>query len=237
MRTLPTAQLRAAVEVFSKVGQHLNSHAEHSVIDCRNRRTVIITLAARKWRRLSNHPHQRPSPLHEGTGATRCWSKGGSMFFIIFETGHALPLAGARLLRPRNSRGEHAEHPREMSGSWPRAQQIHELDSAEDRARTQSVSVRKQSVSALSPCKQARPRIGSVRGNVAAATVGELATATATNCPQSISSLEQSASAIGSGSQSVRASGPGKDHPGRCIAVSVLPPINFPVRIQIISSL
>ena len=59
------------------------------------------------------------------------------MFLIMFKTGHALPLAGARLLRPRGSRGEHAEYPREVSGLWPRARQIRDHDSAENKMRTQ----------------------------------------------------------------------------------------------------
>jgi hypothetical protein len=235
MRTPPTAQLRTAVEGFSKLGQRLNTHAEHSVINCRNRRTVIIKPAARKSRRLNIHPHQGPSPLHGGTANTRCWSNAGSVCFIIFKTGHALPLAGARLLRPRLSRGAHAEHPHEMSGSWPRARQIRELDSAEDRPRTQTVIVRKQSVSALSPRKQARPRTGSVRGNAVAASVGELAAATPTNCPQSVRSLEQSAPANRPRMQSVREHGTEKNYLRRCIAVSFLPPISFSLRLKSLS--
>lgn len=61
------------------------------------------------------------------------------MFLIMFKTGHALPLAGARLLRPRSNRGEHGEQPCGVCGSWPRARQIRDLDSAENRTRTQTV--------------------------------------------------------------------------------------------------
>ena len=118
------------------------------------------------------------------------------MFLIMFKTGHALPLAGARLLRPRGSRGEHAEHPRDVSGSWPRARQIRDLDSAGNRTRTRTVLVRELSVSAFSPRKQTRPRTGRVLGNAADSTVREPAAATATNCPQAVRSRELVTGAI-----------------------------------------
>ena len=156
------------------------------------------------------------------------------MFLIMFKTGHALPLAGARLLRPRGSRGEHAEHPREVSGSWPRARQIRDLDSAENRARTQTVRVRELSMSAFSPRKQARPQIVRVLGNAADSTVREPAAATATNCPQTVRSRELSTSANWSRTQFVRDRGLAKNYPHRCIAVSIFPSINFPVPVRII---
>jgi len=156
------------------------------------------------------------------------------VFLIMFKTGHALPLAGARLLRPRGSRGEHAEHPREVSGTWPRARQICDLDSVANRTRTQTVRVRELSVSAFSPRKEARPRTGRVLGNAADSTVREPAAATATNCPQTVHSREPSTSANWSRAQSVRERGLAKNCPHYRIAVSIFPPINFPVRIQTI---
>ncbi len=156
------------------------------------------------------------------------------MFLIIFKTGHALPLAGARLLRPRINRGEHAEYPREVSGSWPQTRQIRDLDSAVNRTRTQTVRVRELSVSAFSPRKQARPQTVRVLGNAAASTVRELAAATDSNCPQTVLCRELSTSANWSRAQSVREHGLTTNCPRRCIAVSIFPPINFPVRIQTI---
>ena len=155
------------------------------------------------------------------------------MFLIMFKTGHALPLAGARLLRPRNSRGEHAEHPREMSGSWPRARQIRDLDSAVNRARTQTVRVREQSVSAFSPRKQARPRTDRILGNAADSTVRESAATTDSIYPQTDRNRELSTSPNWSRAQSVRERGAATNCPRRCIAVSILPPIIFPVHIRI----
>lgn len=152
----------------------------------------------------------------------------------MFKTGHALPLAGARLLRPRGRRGEHAEYPREVSGSWSRARQIRDLDSVENRTRTQTVRVRELSVSTFSPRKQARPRTGRVLSKAADSTVREPAAATDSNCPQTVRSLELSTSANWSRTQSVRERGLAKNCPHHRIAVSILPPINFPVRIQTI---
>ena len=156
------------------------------------------------------------------------------MFLIMFKTGHALPLAGARLLRPRSSRGEHAEHPREVSGSWPRARQIRDLDSAVNRTRTQTVRVREQSMSAFSPRKQARPRTGRVLGNAADSTVRESAAVTDSIYPQTVRSRELSTSPNWSRTQSVRAHGPATNCPLRCITVSILPSINFQVHVRII---
>lgn len=156
------------------------------------------------------------------------------MFLIMFKTGHALPLAGARLLRPRSNRDGHAEHPREVSGSWPRARQIRDLDSAVNKTRTQTVRVRELYVSAFSPRKQARPRTDQVLGNAAASTVREPAAATAINCPQTDRSRELSTSANWSRAQSVSECGLAKKCPHRCIAVFILPPISFPVHVRII---
>ena len=151
----------------------------------------------------------------------------------MFKTGHALPLAGARLLRPRGSRGEHAEHPHEVSGSWPRTRQIRDLDSVENRARTQTVRVRELSVSAFSPRKQMRPRTVRSLGNAAASPVREPAATTVINCPQTVRSRELSTSANSARRRTVREPRLTKNCPHRCIAVSILPPIIFPVHIRI----
>lgn len=156
------------------------------------------------------------------------------MFLIMFKTGHALPLAGARLLRPQGSRGERAEQPREVSGAWPQTRQIRDLDSAANRTRTQTVRVREQSMSAFSPRKQARPRTDRVLGNAADSTVRESAAATATHCPQTVRSLELATFANSSCPRTVREPRQATNCPRRCIAVSVLSPISFLVRIQTI---
>ena len=155
------------------------------------------------------------------------------MLVIMFKTGHALPLVGTRFLRPQSSRGESAECPRKVCGSWPRARQIRDHDSAENKTRIQTARVREQSVSAFSPRKKARPRTGRVLGNAADSAVRESAAATDSNCPQTVRSRELSTSPNWSRAQSVRAHGPATNCPRRCIAVSILPPIIFPVHIRI----
>ena len=156
------------------------------------------------------------------------------MFLIMFKTGHALPLAGARLLRPRSSRGEHAEHPRKVSSVWPQTRQIRDRNSVGERTCPRTVHIREQSVSAFSPRKQARPQTVRVLGNATASPIRKSAAATDTNCPQTVRSRELSTSANWSRAQSVRERGPAKNCPNHRIAVSILPPINFPVRIQTI---
>ena len=154
------------------------------------------------------------------------------MLLIMFKIGHALPLAGARLLRPRMSRGEHAKLPREVCNAWPQTRQIRDRDPVENRTRTQSVRVREQSVSTFSSRKQASPRTVRVLGNAAALIVREPEAATDSHCPQTVRSRELSTSPNSQNARTVREHGLVRN-PRRCIAVSTLPPIDFPVRIQI----
>ena len=156
------------------------------------------------------------------------------MFLIMFKTGHALPLADARLLCSRSSRGEHADYPREVSGSWPQSRQIRDRDSAENRTRTQTMGVRELSVSAFKPRKQKRPRTCRDLGHAADSTVHEPAAATDSNCPRTVRSRELSMCANWSQTRSVRERGPARNYSGRRIAVAISPPISFPVRIQTI---
>ena len=156
------------------------------------------------------------------------------MLVIMFKTGHALPLVDTRLLRPRSSRGESADCPREVCGSWPQTRQIRDLDSAGDRPRTGTFHVHELSVSAFSPRQQSCPRTIHVHAQAMASFVREQATAMDADCPQTVRSREQSTSAGWSRPQFVREHGPAKSCPSRCIAVSVLPPIHFPIHVRII---
>lgn len=155
------------------------------------------------------------------------------MLLIVFKTGHALPLVGTRFLRPRSSRGESAEQPREGCGSWPQAWNIRELDSAAIRTPAQPVRVPEQSMSAFSPRPQSRPRSICELDHAWASTVREPAAATGLNCPQTVRRLELCAAANSPCPRTVRKRGSAKNYPCHCIAVSILPPINFPVRIRI----
>lgn len=163
-------------------------------------------------------------------------SNRGSAFLIMIETGHALPLVVTRILRPRSSRGESADGPREVCGSWPRTRQIRDLDSVGDRPRTGTFRVPEQSVSAFSPRQQSRPRTIHVHAQATASFVHEQATVMDADCPQTVRSHELSTTANWSQTQSVREHGLAKRCPRRCIVVSILPPIHFPVHVRIIPS-
>lgn len=152
----------------------------------------------------------------------------------MFKTGHALPLVGTRFLRPRSSRGESAEQPREVCGSWPQARIIREPDSAAIRTPAQPVHVHEQSMSAFSPRPQSRPRSICELDHAWASTVREPAAATGLNCPQTVRRLELCAAANSPCPRAVRKREPVKNYPSHCIAVSILPPINFPVHVRII---
>src|SRR5579883_1123064 len=125
----------------------------------------------------------------------------------MFKTGHALPLVGTRFLRPRSSRGESAEQPREVCGSWPQTRQIRDLDSVGHRTCPQTVRVRGQSVAAFSPRPPSRPQAIRVLDLAQASTVREQATSTDTNSPQAVRRLELFASANSQRTRIVRVCG------------------------------
>lgn len=156
------------------------------------------------------------------------------MFPVMFKTGHALPLGDTRFLRPRSSRGESADCPRKVCGSWPRTQQIRDLDSGGDRPRTGIFHVHELSVSAFSPCPQSRPRTIRVHAQATASIVREQAAAVDADCPQTVRSHELSTTGNWSRPQSVHAHGLAKSCPRHCITVSILPPIHFLIHVRII---
>ena len=152
----------------------------------------------------------------------------------MFKTGHALPLRKRRTWCPRMSRGGYAEYPRKINRSWTWHWPVHGLDSAEVRARTGTFRVRKQSASAFSPRQQSWLLAIHVHGQATASIVHEKATVADVNCPHTVRSREQSTSPNWSRTRFVRDRGQAKNHLHRCIAVSILPSINFPVHVRII---
>ena len=152
----------------------------------------------------------------------------------MFKTRHALPLRKRRTWCPRISRGGRAEYPRKINRSWTWHWPVHGLDSGGDRTRTGTFRVREQSVSALSPRQQSWPRTIHVHAQATASIVREQATAMDVDCPETVRSRDQSASANWSRIQFVRDRGPAKNDPRRFIAVSISPPIHFSIRVQII---
>ena len=152
----------------------------------------------------------------------------------MFNTGQALPLRERRTWCPRMSRGRHAEYSRKINRSWTWHWPVRGLDSAGDRTRKGTFHVRKQSASEFSPRQESWPRTNHVHAQVTASIVREQAPATVVDCPQTVRSRDQSASANSSRTRFVRDRGPAKNHPRRYIAVSILPPIYFQIHIRII---
>jgi hypothetical protein len=152
----------------------------------------------------------------------------------MFKTRHALPLRRRRTWCPRMSRGRYAAFPRNISHSWTWHRPVHGFDSVGNRTQTGTFRVRKQSASALSPRQQSWPRTIHVHAQATASIVRQQATVADENCPQTVRSREQSASPNWPRTRFVRDRGPAKNHLHRCIAVSILPSINFPVHVRII---
>ena len=152
----------------------------------------------------------------------------------MFKTGHALPLRKRRTWCPRISRGGHAEYPRKINRSWTWHWAVHGFDSAGDRTRTGTFRVREQSAFAFGPRQQSWPRTIHVHAQATDSIVRHQATVADENCPQTVRSREQSTSPNWPRTRFVRDRGPAKNRLHRCIAVSILPSVNFPVHVRII---
>ena len=152
----------------------------------------------------------------------------------MFKTRHALPLRKRRTWCPRMSRDGHAEYQRKINRSWKWHWPIRGLDSAGDRTRTRTFRVREQAAYAFSPHQQSWPRTIRVHAQATASIVRQQETVADEICPQTVRSREQSTSPNWSRTRFVRDRGLAKNYPPRCIAVSILPSINFPVHVRII---
>jgi hypothetical protein len=112
----------------------------------------------------------------------------------MFKTGHALPLRERRTSCPRMSRGGHAECPSNISRLWTWHRPVHGLDSAGNRTQTRTFSFREQSATAFRPRQQSCPRTIHVHAQATASIVHERVATSDVNCPQTVRSLEPSAS-------------------------------------------
>jgi hypothetical protein len=152
----------------------------------------------------------------------------------MFNAVQALPLRQRRTWGPRISRGGPAEYPRKISHAWTWHRPVHGLDSAGDRTRTRTFRVCEQAAYAFIPQRQSWPRTIHVCVPATASFVSQQATVEDENCPQTVRSREQSTSPNWPWTRFVRDRGPAKNRLHRCIAVSTLPSINFPVHVRII---
>ena len=158
------------------------------------------------------------------------------MLRTMFNRGHALPLDLTRLLRPRISRGRHAERPREISVPWPEPWHVHDRSPVGNSPRTRFIRVREQSMSAHSPRPQARSQTVRIRERITVSTVRGQTLAADTNCPQTVRSLAPSMSANWSRPRIRRDPRLARNCPRRLMLASILWPARFPVRLRFILS-
>ena len=158
------------------------------------------------------------------------------MLRTMFNRGHALPLDLTRFLRPRISRGRHAERPREISVPWPEPWPVHDRSPVGNSPRTRFIRVREQSMSALSPRPQARSQPVRIRKRITVSTVRGQALAADTHCPQTVRSLALSMSANSSRTRIRRDPRLARNCPHHRILVSISSPARFPVRLRFILS-
>ena len=152
----------------------------------------------------------------------------------MFKTGQALPLVLTRFLRPRISRGEYPNRPRDIDRSWPRTRQIRDQEQSQITMHTHTIRVREQSMSALSPRPQSRSQTGSIREPIAASSVREQASAVDTHCPRTVHNPGLATSANSSRTGILREPGLERNCPRRRILVSTQSPTRFQVHIRII---
>ena len=164
----------------------------------------------------------------------RCWTKGGNVFPITFNTGQALPLVATRILRPRMCRGVSAEQSRNIIGSRPRQQPVREPDLAKLRAHPRVVHVREQS--AIAFCPRPLTRQGAVlgHGQASASVICEQAAAAARTQPPSVQDLGKSTSPTAPPTRTFHGSHLATGSSTQRIRVSVPPPTQFPVPIHLI---
>ena len=111
--------------------------------------------------------------------------------------GTRYPYQGGRSSCPQRSRGRDATCPRENNDLCPRTRTVHVSDPATDSPQSRTVHVHEQSLTSVSPRPQTCPRIGRVRVQASAWTVGSQALATDANCPWTVHGFEFSTSRSG----------------------------------------
>ncbi len=153
---------------------------------------------------------------------------------MMFKTGQALPLVLTRFPRPRISRGEDPKGSSDIHRSWPRTRQIRDQEQSPIRMHTNTIGVREQSMSALSPRPQSRSQTGSIRERIAVSPFWVRASATDTRCPQTVHSPGLATSATSSRTGILREPQLVTNYPRRRILVSAWSPSCFQVRIRII---
>ena len=154
------------------------------------------------------------------------------MFFIVFETRHALPLRvegfHVREVSAVNPHNRHA-----MTHSWPQTRPFHGHEQSQYSPRTQTFHGREQSASAFSPRPQTWPRTVRTRDHATSSIVRDQVLAMDTRCPHTVRGLELSMSAISPLSDLDPACGRTNECPRRRLMVSTFRPASFPIHIRI----
>jgi hypothetical protein len=162
----------------------------------------------------------------------RCWTKGGKVFLITFNTGQALPLVATRILRPRMSRGAATEQPRNSSAQRPRQWRVCEPDSATVRAQSRTSPEREQSAVAFCPRPQSRQRIVRVHEPSTDQSGQGQAKAMSSICPCSVRDTGMSAYTNRPRSRADRDSSSTRPPALHRLCVATTPPTKFPVHIH-----
>lgn len=234
MQLPTTTQIRTAIEVLKKFGEHLSTDGLIKRSDCTNPRTPTKRLPASDLGRLTKPRASRPSPHNWSSGAPNSTSKGSKVFLITYRRGEALPLVATRILRPRMSRGVSAEQPRNAIGSRPRQQPVREHGLTTHRAQTRLVHVREQSAIAFCPRPQRRQGTSLGHERELASAIREQAVASVRTRPPSVHDLGRSMSSTAPPSRTVHDSRLATARARQRIRVSVSPPTRFPVHIHFI---
>jgi hypothetical protein len=118
--------------------------------------------------------------------------EGGSVFLIMFKTGHALPLVKTRFSCPRVGRGQGRGWLRNMYCSWPQTRPVRELEQPSHRAHKRVFSIHKRSTLTFNSWQQIRLQTARIRDDAMATKVRNPAAAMAIKSPQAIRSRDLS---------------------------------------------
>lgn len=234
MQTPTIAQIRTAIEVLTKLGERLNTHAEHSVLQL-----AESPAGAHQAGRIEVSAIEQTTRIEAVAAQLKNWreemlDKGGDVFLITLNEGQALPLATTRILRPRVGRGVSAEQPRNIIASRPLEFRVGEPELARHRAQLRVVQVREQS--AIAFCPRPKTRRGTVFGHVqaSASAIHEQAAAAPRTQPQPIRDFGQSTSITAPPTRTFHDSRLPTEVPTQHIRLSVSLPTQFPVHIHVI---
>jgi len=199
--------------------------------NCQTRDWAMATLLGLNHAPSNKSSVFRPSLLSCNNGTTNCGRTGGNVFFIVFNTGQALPLVFTRMLRPLNSRGRRAQCPPKRTRLSPRSPLFRAPAMTAHRPRTQLIHVREQSLSLLNPRRQSCQRSVRIRRQAAARTVRDQALAAEAKRPRTSQRRGLSASPNSPRTRTVHKLPPAEECAHHQIVLSVTQPTSFPIPI------